>query len=102
VRPLAYLLAAVIAIGVVQAASATGDAAAAVVKVQVPSVVGLRLDRATRAMHDRGLRVNEECNGVFGCIIKRRWVVCDQDPEPGSRVRRGFVVAVYADRPGKC
>jgi len=102
VRALAYLLAAVLAIGAVAATPAPSDAATAVVKVQVPSVVGLRLDRATRTMHDRGLRVNEECNGVFGCIVKRRWVVCDQDPEPGSRVRRGFVVAVYADRPGKC
>jgi beta-lactam-binding protein with PASTA domain len=99
VRTLAYLLAAVLAIGV---AASARDAVAAPVKVQVPDVVGLRLDRASRTMHDRGLRVNEECNGLFGCIVKRRWVVCDQDPAPGSRVRRGFVVALYSDRPGKC
>jgi beta-lactam-binding protein with PASTA domain len=73
-----------------------------VAKVRVPNVVGFRLDRATRTLHAAGLRVNEECSGLFGCIIKSRWQVCEQDPRPGTRVGRYSVVVVYAERRGEC
>jgi hypothetical protein len=70
-------------------------------RVTVPNV-GYRLDPATRTLHKKRLRVNEECNGLFGCIVKSRWVVCDQDPRAGARVRSLSIVVVYADRPGRC
>ncbi len=70
--------------------------------VTVPRVVGFRLDRATRTLHEHGLRVNEECSGLFGCIVKSRWWVCHQDPRAGKRVRKYSVVVVYAERRGEC
>ncbi len=70
--------------------------------VVVPRVVGYRLDRATRTLKGVGLRVNEECGGLLGCIVKSGWWVCSQDPRPGSRLRRYSVVVVYAERRGEC
>jgi hypothetical protein len=60
------------------------------------------MDRATRTLHNRGLRVNEECSGIFGCIIKSRWWVCVQSPRPGKRVAKYSVVVIYAERRGEC
>jgi beta-lactam-binding protein with PASTA domain len=71
-------------------------------KVVVPNVVGFRMDRATRTLHTRGLRVNEECSGIFGCIIKPRWWVCVQTPRAGQRVPEYSVVVIYAERRGEC
>jgi beta-lactam-binding protein with PASTA domain len=71
-------------------------------RVVVPNVVGFRMDRATRTLHDRGLRVNEECSGLFGCIIKSRWWVCEQSPRAGRRVSKYTVVVIYAERRGEC
>src|SRR5262245_11130917 len=82
------------------AASRSGRAQAA--RVAVPNVVGFRMDRATRTLHNRGLRVNEECSGLFGCIIKSRWWVCSQSPRAGRRVPRYSVVVIYAERRGEC
>jgi beta-lactam-binding protein with PASTA domain len=70
--------------------------------VSVPSVVGLRLDRATKKLQAVGLRVNEECSGLFGCVIKSNWEACHQTPDAGKRIRKGTVVVVYAERPGEC
>jgi len=70
--------------------------------VVMPNVVGFRMDRATRTLHDNGLRVNEECSGLFGCIIKSRWWVCEQSPRAGRRVRKYSVVVIYAERRGEC
>jgi hypothetical protein len=87
-------------VGVV--AAAVNDRAAQAAKVVVPNVVGFRMDRATRTLHERGLRVNEECSGLFGCIIKSRWWVCVQSPRPGKRVTKYSVVVIYAERRGEC
>jgi beta-lactam-binding protein with PASTA domain len=76
--------------------------AASVATVRVPNVVGFRLDRATRTLHNAGLRVNEECSGLFGCIVKSRWEACEQDPQAGTRLQRYAVVVVYAERAGNC
>lgn len=62
----------------------------------------MRMDRATRTLHNRRLRVNEECSGIFGCIVKSRWWVCEQSPRAGKRVRRYSVVVIYAERRGRC
>jgi hypothetical protein len=71
-------------------------------RVVVPRVVGFRMDQATRTLHLRGLRVNEECSGVFGCIVKSRWWVCQQSPRAGKRVSRFSTVVIYAERRGEC
>jgi beta-lactam-binding protein with PASTA domain len=71
-------------------------------KIIVPNVVGMRMDRATRTLRNRGLRVNEECSGLFGCIIKSRWWVCEQDPAAGRKLNRYQVVVIYAERRGEC
>jgi hypothetical protein len=70
--------------------------------VRVPRVVGYRMDLATRTLHNAGLRVNEECSGIFGCIIKSRWWVCTQRPQAGRYVARYSVVVIYAERRGEC
>jgi PASTA domain len=82
------------------ATSAATERAAA--RVVVPKVVGMRMDQATRTLKQRGLRVNEECSGLFGCIVKSRWWVCTQSPRAGRRVPRYSVVVIYAERRGEC
>ena len=70
--------------------------------VRVPRVIGFRMDRATRTLKDARLRVNEECSGLFGCIVKSRWWVCAQSPRAGRYVRPFSVVVIYAERRGEC
>jgi hypothetical protein len=91
-------------VGIAAGGAVAGGTAPAVqtARVVVPNVVGFRMDRATRTLHDRGLRVNEECSGLFGCIIKSRWWVCDQSPRAGRRVSKYAVVVIYAERRGEC
>lgn len=84
--------------GISKAVSAERIAA----KVVVPNVVGFRMDRATRTLRNRDLRVNEECSGLFGCIVKSRWWVCEQMPRAGRKVNRFSVVVIYAERRGEC
>jgi beta-lactam-binding protein with PASTA domain len=91
--------AAVFAVG--GAASPHPDAGAAA-GIRVPSVVGMRMDRATRTLRSVGLRVNEECSGLFGCVVKSQWWVCSQSPRAGTRLQRYAVVVVYAERRGEC
>jgi hypothetical protein len=62
----------------------------------------MRMDRATRTLHNAGLRVNEECSGLFGCIVKSQWWICSQDPRPGTRRARYSVVVIYGERRGDC
>jgi hypothetical protein len=71
-------------------------------RVVVPNVVGLRMDQATRTLQARGLRVNEECSGIFGCIVKSRWWVCTQTPTAGRKLPKYSVVVIYAERRGEC
>jgi beta-lactam-binding protein with PASTA domain len=73
-----------------------------VAKVVMPNVVGMRMDRATRRLHNLGLRVNEECSGLFGCIIKANWWICTQNPRPGRKLNRYTVVLIYGKRQGDC
>jgi beta-lactam-binding protein with PASTA domain len=80
----------------------TAQASSITAQVAVPSVVGMRMDRATRTLKGVGLRVNEECSGLFGCIVKSQWWVCSQDPRPGTRLQRYAVVVIYAERRGEC
>jgi beta-lactam-binding protein with PASTA domain len=100
---LVVVLAAAVAVAQTSASSAgTPSAIGSAAKVRVPNVVGFRMDRATRTLHDVGLRVNEECSGLFGCIVKSRWWVCVQSPRAGRYVNRYSVVVIYAERRGEC
>jgi hypothetical protein len=97
----------------VQASPASGAASSATVsaspesvvttaRVRVPNVVGFRMDRATRTLRSLGLRVNEECSGLFGCIVKSQWWVCEQSPRAGRYLPKYAVVVTYAERRGQC
>ena len=70
--------------------------------VKIPRVVGMRMDRATALLHSKKLRVNEECTGLFGCILKRNWWICAQAPHAGKRVPRYSVVTIFGARRGEC
>ena len=103
------LIAAATATGAGAHASLIGVAATGALKsttsaarVVVPNVVGMRMDQATRTLHARNIRVNEECSGLFGCIVKSGWWVCTQSPRPGSRIAAFSVVVIYAERRGEC
>lgn len=97
------LVAFALILGAVSAAEARSDAQRpAIVKVVVPKVIGMRMDMATRTLRARGLRVNEECSGLFGCIVKSRWWVCAQTPRAGTRLAKYRVVVIYAERRGEC
>lgn len=89
-------------VGVATAHARATSAQPQVVRVVVPNVVGMRMDRATRTLRQRGLRVNEECSGLFGCIVKSRWWVCSQSPRAGTRLAKYGVVVIYAERRGEC
>jgi hypothetical protein len=93
------VLAAALVTGYARGAEPAGREAARPV---MPNVVGMRMDRATRTLHARGLRVNEECSGLLGCIVKARWWICEQDPRPGTRLARYSVVVIYGERRGEC
>ena len=95
----------VVAIGSAGAAAALAggkESSGQTASIVMPNVVGFRMDRATRTLRDRGLRVNEECSGLFGCIVKSRWWVCAQSPRAGRRVSKYSVVVIYAERRGEC
>ena len=99
-------LAAVVAAGVVCAlafaSSALSNTRTSEARVVMPTVIGMRMDRATHKLHTVGLRVNEECSGVFGCIIKANWWICEQHPRAGTRVVKYSVVMIYGMREGEC
>lgn len=97
------LVALALIVGGVSAAEARSDVQRPMaVNVVVPNVVGMRMDLATRTLRQRGLRVNEECSGLLGCIVKSRWWVCTQTPRAGARLAKYRVVVIYAERRGEC
>lgn len=93
---------AALALAIVGFVGSAAEASPEAVKVLVPNVVGLRMDQSTRLLHAKRLRVNEECSGLFGCVVKSNWWVCAQTPRAGSRVRRYSVVFTYGARKGEC
>ena len=102
---LASALAACVLVGATTSAAQPLNAAAAeqlTAKVVMPNVVGMRMDQATRTLQKVGLRVNEECSGLFGCVLKSRWWVCTQDPRAGRKLNKYTVVVIYAERRGEC
>lgn len=53
----------------------------------MPNVRGERLDVAERHLDAAGLDVEEVGGGVLGIVVRSRWRVCDQEPDPGRRAR---------------
>jgi hypothetical protein len=62
---------------------------------RVPDVTGERLDVAENRLDDVGLRYDTIGGGDFGILVRSHWVVCDQEPEPGTRDTR---VELYVER----
>jgi PASTA domain len=66
--------------------------------VDVPPLIGLRLDEATTALDEAGLAREVDGGGLFGVLDDTQWFVCDTSPTAGSAVDAGSVVVVYVDR----
>lgn len=61
--------------------------------VEVPDVEGLAVEEAESRLADAGLKSElEDDGGFFDELLPGDPVVCEQDPEAGSEVRRGTVV----------
>jgi hypothetical protein len=61
--------------------------------VEVPDLDGLAVEEAESRLEDAGLRAKvEDDGGFFDELLPGDPVVCEQDPEAGSEVRRGTVV----------
>jgi hypothetical protein len=103
-RRIALLLAVALCVATAPSAASAQPAAVgqALVKVRMPNDVGLRMDRATRLLHSKGLRVNEECTGLLGCIIKSNWWICGQAPRAGKLMPKFSVVTIFGARRGEC
>jgi hypothetical protein len=64
----------------------------------VPSLVGQRLDQALDRLETAGLKAKVDGGGLFGIVDEADWVVSEQDPSPGARLRQGDTVTLRADR----
>ncbi|MBD3926572.1 DUF4839 domain-containing protein [Nocardioides cavernae] len=56
--------------------------------VDMPDVVGMKLDDAQKAVEKAGFDddVQVEGGGVFGIVVESNWTVCSQEPAVGSEV----------------
>lgn len=65
------------------------------VLVTVPQLAGVEEDELERVLEPLGLRAEvEHGGGILDVLRPGAAAVCEQDPEPGARVRRGRVVLV--------
>ena len=53
----------------------------------VPDVTGQRLDIAEDTLDELDLRYHTAGGGAFGIVVRSHWVVCEQDPPPGTVAR---------------
>ena len=75
---MARLATALVAVALVLAAVACGSTTPR----KVPDVTGKRLDVAEDTLDVLGLRYRTAGGGVFGIVVRSRWVVCGQAPRP--------------------
>jgi Glucodextranase, domain B/PASTA domain len=67
--------------------------------VEVPDLDGLEVPELQERLSDAGLRAEvDERGGLFEELLPGEPVVCEQDPEPGTEVRRGTTVRVEVSR----
>jgi hypothetical protein len=65
------------------------------VLVTVPQLAGVEEDELERVLEPLGLRAEvERGGGILDVLRPGAAAVCEQDPEPGTRVRRGRAVLV--------
>jgi PASTA domain/Glucodextranase, domain B len=63
--------------------------------VEVPDLDGLTVEELQQRVADAGLRAEvDRGGGFFDDLLPGEPRVCEQDPEPGSEVRRGTTVRV--------
>jgi hypothetical protein len=70
--------------------------------IEVPSLVGERLDVAEQRLDDLGLDSERVGGGLFGVLDPSAWDVCDTIPAPGATARPGSTVRLLVDRPDVC
>jgi hypothetical protein len=67
--------------------------------VEVPDLGGLEVEEAQGRIGDAGLELEvTEGGGLFDDLLPGEPAVCEQDPEPGTEVRRGTTVHVEVRR----
>jgi hypothetical protein len=66
--------------------------------VEVPLLVGMRLDDATLVLDDARLVRDVDGGGLFGVLDDTAWFVCATTPAAGERVEEESVVVVHVDR----
>jgi hypothetical protein len=67
--------------------------------VEVPDLDGLEVPELEEQLSELGLRAEvEERGGLLDDLLPGEPVVCEQDPEPGTEVRRGTTVRVEVSR----
>jgi hypothetical protein len=67
--------------------------------VEVPDLDGLEVPDVEKQLSDAGLQVTvDERGGLLDDLLPGEPVVCEQDPEPGTEVRRGTTVRVEVSR----
>ena len=64
----------------------------------VPSLVGVRLDRALDRLESAGLKGDVQGGGLFGVLDETGWTVVGQDPSAGARLHRGDTVRLDVGR----
>jgi hypothetical protein len=64
----------------------------------VPALRGVRLDHALDRLSSVGLKADVQGGGLFGVVDESSWVVSDQNPSPGARLRPGDTVTLQIDR----
>jgi Glucodextranase, domain B/PASTA domain len=91
-------------IDVIATAGGRGPAMTAVrvtreLPVQVPDLGGLEVPAAEDRVGESGLELEvTEGGGLFDDLYPGEPIVCEQDPEPGTEVRRGTTVHVEVQR----
>lgn len=64
----------------------------------VPDLVGVSVADSKDAIEQAGFKVGElDTTGLFG-TVSNDMVVCEQDPAPGSGVKKGGKIGLIADR----
>jgi hypothetical protein len=67
--------------------------------VEIPDLDGLEVPEVEKQLSDAGLRLTvDERGGLLEDLLPGEPVVCEQDPEPGTEVRRGTTVRVEVSR----
>jgi Ethanolamine utilization protein EutJ (predicted chaperonin) len=70
--------------------------------VEVPDLVGERLDVAEDDLQEQDLDYKEIGGGTFGIVVLSNWEVCETKPSAGDDVGQGDEVKLIVERVGSC